>query len=326
MTTGSGIDGQVGLVTESVYGTAVTVTRFHEVTGAAIQPETVVVAPKLVGRGLFRRSDRRKTVVVGGNGKFTTLLLTKGCGVLLKHMTGSVATLQVGSTDEYTHTFTPDTANGMRGLSATVQVGLPFVGGTVQPMTGTGGKINAWKLTAAVNDAVMIETEWLFRTILTNVALATDTYPTSAEMLTFDQITFTVDGDAQEVSSVELSATNALADGRRYLGAPLRAEPLANDEWEYGGKFTIEWSSLDTYNAWISGTAGTLVLTATGGTIPEESNPFKSVITIKDVFFTGEVPELSGPDILSHDVPFEAASNGTDPVFKWVYHTTDTTP
>ncbi len=325
MTTGSGIDGQLGIATESEYGTPVTVTRFYEVTGASIEPETVVVAPKLVGRGMVRRSDRRKTVVIGGKGKFTTILLTKGAGLLLKHMIGSVVTAQVGATDEYTHTFTPDTASGMRGLSATEQLGLPFVNGTVQPMTGSGGKIATWKLMAALNEAISIETEWLFRTIATNIALASESYVTAAEMLTFDQITFTVDGDAQEVSSVELTATHALADNRRYLGSPLRAQPLANDEWAYGGKFNIEWSSLDTYNAWINGTAGTLVLTATGGTIPEEANPFKSVITIGDVFFNGSVPELS-TGILSHDVPFEAASNGTDPVLAWVYHTTDTTP
>ena len=109
---GTGLDGQVGFVAETTYGTTVTVTRFLEFEDESVKADIGQYVPLLLGRGDTVRGANVRSWVKGAGGDITYTVQDAGFGLLLKMMLGSVAT--VGAGDPYTHTFTPD-ANGLQG-------------------------------------------------------------------------------------------------------------------------------------------------------------------------------------------------------------------
>mgnify|MGYP000399455068 CR=1 FL=1 len=67
--TGSGIDSQLGLEVETVYGTAVTPARFYEFLSASLSADVREIDNGgSLGRGRYARSDRVTTYIAGGNG------------------------------------------------------------------------------------------------------------------------------------------------------------------------------------------------------------------------------------------------------------------
>lgn len=327
MAYGTGIDGQVGMAEESTYGTFVAPTRFFEFNSSSLVPTVIELNSTPIGVGRVLRTSRALRYMRGGSGDLEVDAVTRGQGLLWKHMLGDVATAQVASTTEYTHTFTPDNTDGKRGLSATVQAGVPATDGTIHPFSFTGGKVTAWELSAAVDEILKISTTWIFSSATTSQAIATPSYAEDPIPFTFLGGAATIDGDAvSTIKGATVSWAESLDEERNYLGGT-RGEPLANGMLEVTGTLEQEFNSLTAFNAWIAGTEIVdLELTFEGPTIPSESNPYKLVITIPSLKYTGEAPAVSGPEIVQQNTPFQALYNGTDPVITVVLHTDDETP
>ena len=324
MTFGTGLDAQIGMKKESTFGTAVTVDTFYEFNSESIEPEVVTIESMPLGSGRVMRTSRVRTYVKGAAGDFEIDAVNRGMGPLFEQMFGAVASAQVATTTEYTHTFTPH-ANGKRGLSATVQVGVPATTGTVHPFTYAGGKVIGWNMAAALDDILKISTSWDFASQTTATAIATPSYATDPEPFTFLDGTLSIDGSAiATVKNISLTAEEAMDTDREYFGNT-RGEPLANGELVYTGEMESEFNSLTAYNAWVAGTEIVdMVVTFTGSTIPEESNPYKIVITIPSLKYTGTAPTVGGPEVVQQNLPFKALYNGTDSIITLVYHTDDT--
>jgi len=326
MATGTGLDAQIGLGIEASYGQVAVPSAFYEFNSESIEPTVTKLYSRPLGGGRFQRAARVRTAVTGAAGDITLDLVTHGLGKLFLMMFGAVDTQQVGGTDEYVHTFTPD-ADGLRGTSATVQVGRPSTDGVVHPFTYVGGKVTQWEIAAQMDAIATLKVTWDFQGVDLSQPLAVPSYPAEAQPFTFLDGSLTLDGQPfGTVRSVTLTGANALNTDRRSFGG-VKREPLANNEWAYTGTFESEFESRDAYDAWVTGEQqANLILTFLGGTIPDTSNPYQLVITIPVIEYTGEAPTVDGPDVVAQNLPFKALWNGTDPIISLEYHTTDVTP
>lgn len=323
MAIGSGLSSQFGMKEETVYGTPVTVDRFLEIESSDVVTTLGKVESPVLG-SQYLKTNAVSTYVAGAEGEIVLPVMSKGFGKLFKQMLGASATAQVGATAEYTHTFTPD-ASGGAGVSATVQLGKPDVGGTVRPFTYEGGKVTEWEFSLNVNEVLKLTTTWVFENVLTATALASPSYAAGREQFLWTNATLTWGGTTICVREFSLSGERALDTERYCLGSTSRKEPILNGISNIGIEATGEFVSLDAYNDFIAGTQRELVLTVTGSPIPTASNPYKIVFTIAaaELVAPGE-PEISGPEILEQPLNFRALDNGADPVIEIVYHNDET--
>jgi hypothetical protein len=311
---------------ETTYGTPVTVDRFLEIQSEDIEINSVSIDVPVLGTQYLKTSQvSRYTKDATGNTVMP--VMSKGFGVPFKQMLGSSATAQVGGTAEYKHTFTPDTSGG-QGVSATVQIGRPDVGGTVRPFTFEGGKVTKWEIAIDRTGVMMLTLTWDFENVLTATALATPSYASGRQQFIWTNASATLGGNATFLRSLTLSGERAFDLERTGLSVPTKKEPILNGISNVMGAAEGEFESLTNYNAFIAGTQQALVITATTGTslIPTTANPYKIVITVAacDLVAPG-TPKVGGPEILTMPLNFRGLDNGTDAVVKIEYHNDETT-
>lgn len=318
----SGLAAQLGHVAESTYGTGVTVTRFTEFVDESLKLESERMESTALRAGRrVQRLDRWAVNKKGVSGDITYEVASKGFGLLLKHALGSLAiTTPGGATTTRLHTVT---LGDPWGLSMTVQVGRPDVGGTVQPFTYLGCKVTEWELSLEVDGPLMLKLTYDGRDEVTGTALATATYAASDELLWYTGATLTVGGSAVPVKKVMLKGTNGLKTDRYFInGSSLKSEPIAGELSEITGEIECEFNGLTDYNRFVNGTTAALVFTAEGSTI-ETTHKFGLTSTLPAVRFDGDTPNVNGTDITMLSLPFKVLDNGTDPPVSLAYKTTD---
>jgi len=222
------MDHQLGVVAETTYGTAVTVTRFFEYESENIE-ETYGRTegdPLRVGSG-FVREDRFTPYFSGAAGTIQMTALTKGFGFWLEHMMGGVATTGPEETSVYTHTGSEDE---LYGKSFTCQVNRPFhPSGTNQAFTYSGGKVSKWTLSNSIDGDLLLDLDVDFQKVATDVALATASYPTGMEPFSWVGGYVTIGGSNYDVTEFSLEVDNGLDVDRRQIRAnALKKEPTAS--------------------------------------------------------------------------------------------------
>ena len=147
-------DHQLGIVTESAYGTTTTVTRFYDILsggGMEIAPKPVRSQAMRAGRRTVSAdmSARAKPDITG---KFEFEPLTKSYGLLFKHIFGSVSTAGPTSS-KYTHTFT---LAELTSMTAQQVIGRTT---TNTPYTFNGVKVTEAKLSGDVGSNLRLEVQ-----------------------------------------------------------------------------------------------------------------------------------------------------------------------
>ena len=138
MSTGTGLDAQIGFGQESVWGTLVTSTRFLEFNSESLKLDPTWLEPTGLRVGTkYKRASRARISRKAVSGDVELEWATKGMGPLVKNMLGSlVGPTQIAATTAYKQIGTP---GDRRGLGLTVQVGRPEPSsGTVRPFTFAG--------------------------------------------------------------------------------------------------------------------------------------------------------------------------------------------
>src|SRR5215468_1111076 len=129
----SGLAGQLGIKTETTYGTPVTVDRFYEFTEESLALDIGRIESAAVRSGTrVQRSDRWTSGARSVAGDVSIEVVNKSLGLWLSHAIGTGVTSQPdagGNPTVYLHTFTPSDLP----TSFTAQVGRPDVGSTVRP-------------------------------------------------------------------------------------------------------------------------------------------------------------------------------------------------
>jgi hypothetical protein len=89
----SGLDAQLGFAEETAFGTIVAPTRFAEFNSEGITASYARVESNGLRPGRRYRSDSRFTTYIeGASGDIELEVGSKGFGLLLKHMLGSITT------------------------------------------------------------------------------------------------------------------------------------------------------------------------------------------------------------------------------------------
>lgn len=265
----SGLLAQLGVAEETGWGVAATPSRFLEFTSESITATYGRVESNGLRAGrLYRSQERFTTYPEGAGGDVELEVVSKGMGVLLKHMLGAIAT-SGDATVGYTHTATPGPLTG-QGL--TVQVGRPFYDGSaVQPFTYVGGKITEWELANSAQENLTLKLTMDFADEVTATGLAAASYPTGLETFSWVGGSVTIAGTQFDVSEASVSGNNNAKTDRRYLrNNPRKKEPVGNDYREGEFSLTADFTDLAQRNrvaaATAAGALATIVLTWQGGT------------------------------------------------------------
>lgn len=297
----SGLAAQVGLKTETTWGTAVAVDRFtplisESMTEKIERLESAGIAP---GARVLR-SGQWATGNVEVSGDLGFELYQQGMGLWFRHMFGAVSTSGAGP---YTHTFTP---GDMSDDHFTLQIGKPDVAGTVQPFTYAGCKVTEWELAAKAGELVTLGVSVVGKDLATGTSLATASYGIGSGLpFSFAHASVTVGGSAAYVKEITLKGSNGLAVDRRGIGSAYIKEPLEAELRAYEGEMVCEFESLTQMNLFRNGTENALVLTIDAGSAA------KCVITT-NVRYDGSTPEVQGRGVTELKVPFKCLGPSTD--------------
>jgi hypothetical protein len=325
----SGLGGQVGFAAESTYGTYVAPNKFIEGHANMKDESSYIVGGDVAAGRMQKLGSRRVKTAYGASGTFSAEVANKGMGPLLQALMGtSVTPVIIGAGPGYTqtHTFADPF-----GKSLTVQEGLPDLSaGTVRPYSFLGCKVMSAEFSCAIGELLTAEWNLDSREVVESESLVAASYPVGLAPFNWVQSAVKIGatvGAAASVSGitgVKVNINRNSKTDRNYVGSGGRkAEPVLNDWQEISG--TLDADFLDKTvlaDRYHGGTGFALVWEFIGPALGAAFETFR--ITLPQCFFTGETPELEGPDVISGSFDFEASYDGaTQPSI--VYISSDTT-
>jgi hypothetical protein len=218
------------------------------------------------------------------------------------------------------------TIGDMSGLSLTVQVGRPDVGGTVNPFDYLGCKVTQWQLSQALDADLELELTLDGQDEDTSQTLAAASYASGDAIFGWEQLAVTIDGAAFDVRSFSLEGAMGLKTDRYFVGGRTKKEPIGNDLIAITGELEGDFEGLTEWNHVRNGDMVALTAIWTGG-IAEDAFTYAVEITLPSVRFDAEGPKVDGPDTLKQGLKFKALDDSTaDAPISIVYRTTDTSP
>lgn len=331
MTTGSGLDAQLGFKAETTWGTAVTVDKFAEFTSESLKFEPTWLEPTGLRAGTkFKRASRARQSRKGVSGDVVTEFATKGMGTLVKHMlASSAAATQIAATSAYKQIHTP---GDFRGLGLTVQVGRPEPSsGTVRPFTFAGCKVAGWAFSVKDNEVPTLTLTLDGRSENTATALAAASYVAGAAVFDFSQAVLKLGGTpataagettiasgtavATVIRELSITGANPMAVERFGIGnAGLKAEQLENATPTITGTLAAEFNKAELYDVFQANTTTALELTFTGAAIASGGgNNYLLSFIIPALKLKSAAPAVEGPDIVAMSTGFEVYSDETNP-------------
>lgn len=324
MAIGSAIAAQFGAVAEVTYGTRVVPTSFFEFPSESLKLQQEYIKSKgLRSNQRVQRGDRIIANKKGAGGDVTFEVGSKTFGLLWKHIFGtSVITTPGGGTLTRRHTY--DLGDPL-GLSMTMQVGEPDVSGVVRPFEYTGCKITDWELTQDLDALLMLKLGIDAQDESTAQTLATASYPSAFELFHYGQCVVNVAASGFNARKFTLKGNvNQKTDRYFIKGSTLKSQPIPQDQYAFTGTLEGEFESLTAYNRFVNKTLVQLDVTWTGSLIEGALNN-KITLTMPQVLFTGETPDVSGQGVVAQSLPFEVVDDGSTFPIRLIWDTTDVT-
>ena len=327
----SGLAAQLGLAESSTFGTYQTPTRFLEFNEESLEYQIErVESPGLRAGNRVLRTDRYAPGQKRVEGSLTLEPATKGFGLVLKHALGATSiTTPSGATNARLHAHT---LGDIYGTSLTVQVGRPDVSGTVQPFSYLGCRVDTLSLSSSVDELLVAEVGLVGQDETRSQSLATATYPTTGSAAAYEQFYWTqgvisIAGSAVGVvTDFEIELNNNLKSDRYFLGGATMSEPILAGMTEITGTVTVEFLNLTAYERFVNNTQVALTAKWTAATAIESSTFPYIEVNIPKVRFDGPAnPQVGGPDVITHELPFKALFDGTNGPITVDYMTSDTT-
>ncbi len=325
------IETQVGYKDESTWGTAVVVDHFMPLLSENIAPQIDKLESDARRSGLHvQRSDISIPIIKGYSGSIELPIMSKGFGFWLKHLLGTVAT--AGPTDSaYTHT---GTIGSLLNDSFTLQVNRPFHDSeTNQAFTYEGGKVTSWEITAGVDEEVKFSAEVDFENGTTATALASASYPTSLELLSWahSASTLTVGGTTVPVTRFSLKCDNGLKTDRHYIqGSGLKKQQVAAAYRDITWELEADFDSLTQYNRVVAttnaGQFAQIIVTLKAPTLIGATAYPALTITIPAARFDEIDIDNSGSDPAMQTLSGAVRFDGTNSAVTLAYASTESTP
>ena len=313
-----GFDVLLGFADETTWGTKVTATSFMEFRSESLKKniEEEVLESLGTGRSMARRVQKQVTV----EGSIMYDLHPVDGIALLKHaMMGSVTSALVGTAAAYMHTFTTG------DLSTITQKGISFEvkpqGDTTTAFYFTGCRVNSMKMSAAINEPIKCELEFVGKDGTTGAFATTTAAYSEVPPFLFQDGTFAVGGTTENIISFELTLENNLQsdESARSLGDTTLTN-LPPGRRKIMLSITQRFDTTTAWDRFIAGSATTIRLRFdTGQTIGSDSGgtTYSMQIDLNKIYYNQAVPEISDAGILTHEVEISAISDtvtsaGTD--------------
>lgn len=317
MAIGSGLGAQIGIASESTYGTFVAPTKFIEFTKESlVLKKTTAQSAGIAAGRLMALSSRRVVTQTEGGGSIEMEVTNKGMGLLLQPLMGtSVTPVQQGATAAYLQTHTlADTA----GKSITIQKGVPLTTGTVTDKSFVGCKVVGAEFSCGVGE--MLTSSWEIDAKACDEAqtLAAASY-TSMSPFHFGQLavksgSFGAETALDGVRKVSVKIERPQAVDRFYAGqSGTKKEPILNDLTKVTGSLEMDYVATTIDDLHTSDGATSLVLEWVG---PLIASTFYETFRIKlpAVRFDDAPPQVDGFEIIRPTFNFTALFDGTNPV------------
>jgi hypothetical protein len=319
----SGLDAQLGARQEAAYGTYLAPDHFYEFVSEGLKLNQQFRSAKSIRAATrVQRQDRQSTSKKGASGPITLEPVTKGFGLLLNNILGTVAITTPGG--GVTSRLQTHTIGDLFGKSLTLQVGRPDVAGTVQPFSYVGAKFTSWELSQSLDDYLGFTVDVDAQDETTAQALAAKSYPASAVPFHDGQLAVTVAGSAFDSQSVSVRGETGLKTDRYFVRTDTKKkEQIPADMVALGGALQGEFESLTAYNRFVNSTIVAITYTWTGSLI-EGALAYYLKVTLPACRFDGETPVVGGPGVLEQPLPFTVLDNGVDQPITIEYQSTDT--
>lgn len=326
MSTASGISGSFGYGAETTWGTYKAPDHFVDVLSESLALQVSHIESKGIRAGnKVLRSDRQVLNTMGASGSVSFEVASKGFGLLLKHALGAQSSATAaGGTTAKTYT---STLGDPYGLGLSMQVGRPDNSGTVRVFSYTGCKITDAEWKNSVDGLLEMTVGVDAQAETTAQSLASPSYASSSELLSFVGGAVTIGGSTvATVSDVSVKVATALKTDRRFIHSSTnKSEPIQNGLVAITGAMTTEFESLTAYNRYVAGTTAAVVCTWTGLTALEGTIYPALSITLPVTRFDGTTPNLNGEDMLSLSLPFTVLYDGSQEPITVAYTTLDAT-
>lgn len=312
MAFGSGLGSSFGLVDESTYGTYVAPTRWLRHTSGNIKPE---ISREPIW-GLAAGQVAATTAVVTGRratGQWAGQVPSTKFGLVLKHLMGTAPTpVQQAATVAYLASFGAIADN--YGKSFTAQLGVPLTTGTVQSYTGTGGKVTAAEFSSDLNGVLTSTVDMAFQNIVDSQTLAAPSYvaATGLNRLAVKLGTYNSEALIGGVQSASIRIERPMDLERP--GAPgAYPEPIANGLIAVTGSITAHFTDKSYFSDRVLTEGQTaLVLEWTNDTVIASTYYPMLRFRCPIIKFTDPIPEVSGPEVVTATVGFEAYLDTTN--------------
>ncbi|GGU90954.1 hypothetical protein GCM10010275_29940 [Streptomyces litmocidini] len=317
MAIGSGLGAQIGIATESSYGTFVAPTRFIEFTkeSLALKKTTAQSSGIAAGR-LMALSSRRVVTQRQASGSIEMEVTNKAMGVLLQALMGtSVTPVQQGVTTAYLQTHTlADTW----GRSLTIQKGVPMTTGTVTDKTFLGCKIVSAEFSCEVGGMLTASFEFDAKDCDETQTLAVASY-SSMSPFHFGQMglktgSFGAETALDGVRKVSIKIERPQATDRFYANqSALKAQPISNDLVKVTGSLEMDYVATTVDDLHTSDGATSLVWEFIGPIIASTyAETFR--IKVPAIKIDDAPPTVDGYGVVRPTFNFTGLYDGTNPV------------
>jgi len=275
--------------------------------------ETLKLERNIVATDAIRGSSSRSVWRQGAervNGDMSMELQgTDEVGTLLKHALGRVETAGPSGTDNYyVHDIYPSGALPA-GLRVQVDRDNKF-------FVYKGCKVNELSLECAVGDPLSATFSFLGHSENYSAVGTAATSVSTLNPITFDEGQFTIDGASQEVSGFSLTVANNLEEDKGQLGSRFRAAIPRSGFRDVTGSLNMEFDDFTMYSKYVAGTEAGIALKFTTDDTIDETDNYALWIECPRVVFTGETPNIDGPELVYHDMPFTAFATDS-PTEEW---------
>lgn len=323
----TGLGAQLGIKLEGSFGTYQAPASFYEFDSETLsRQQTYLTSTGLRAGRMAAPVGRHKPTTRSGSGDITMKVPNKGFGTWLNLLHGETVTPEkIGTGTSYKQIHKLGTS-WPESKSLTVQVGVPGVDGTVQPFSYIGSMITQLALSCDTGAELMATISLNAKDVVTSESLAVASYPTGIASLDFTGGKIEVGSDTLGIiPSASVNLPLVLKVDRFGIGSgATAAKPLPNDYFRPTGSMNMEFKGLTQYEHFTKCDTVKIVLLFEGATI-SESNKETLKVTLPACHFTGDTPQVSGPDVVALDWPYEAFDNGTEPPVTIEYISSDVT-
>lgn len=320
----------IGVVAEATYKTGVVVTTFYEPTAESLDfmLNTVQGEGLRVGK-IGDYSDRRVVPTKQGAGDFTIEAISKSMGKLLLASLGTGTSTAIIA-PAYMENFTP----GNTPASLTVQKATVEAGGTVDPVTFLGCVVSDWELDIPNAGIVTFKTSLDIGDIATATAYAAPSYPTTASLFHWANVTFstgtytagttttlaTAGTPMTNVRSLTVAGKNNLTADRFNAGGATKAKPIMGKR-EFTGTIVLEYDSTTFRDAYLAQTQLSLVGKVTGAAVGASTETLQ--VNLPAMKLNKGIAQASGDGLVTVSHDFTVLDDRTNPMVQIQYITAD---